>query len=287
MIGHNSRDNVLQYSAGVDAVTLIGVDHKSALTFYNEYETLSRDVEIATIREKPWGMHGYKGKSRGPVRVGIKDDRAIISVMGPLSERLVTLASTIACKFTRLDLQITTKLDSPQPFLAEQLKDAPNLTSLVERGKLWMSFHQSPDGSTVYFNKRTSPSYGRIYDKSREYAYPIGKVWRYEIEIKEDLADRIGQLLVTTQEYERLLVDYVASWFADREICIPIGTRDRPSIPETPTGATGIDNTLKWLNKQVRPSIKWLVDIGLEHKVEEAIGFQLGLTYSEDERIDF
>jgi Replication initiation factor len=287
MVGMDQRENCQQWSVGVDAATLVGLDHKSALVFYNEYETICLDIEVATQREKPWGTHGYKGKSRGPVRVGLKDDRSIISVTGPLATRLVSLSKTVWCKFTRIDLQITCKMDGPVPTLAERLRTSHNLTSLVERGKLWMSYHSSPDGDTLYFNKRTSPSYGRMYDKSRDYAYPLGKVWRFEIELKEELADKIGQIVANAERQEELLADYVASWYADREICVPIGTRGRPSIPETATRVTGVDNTLSWLNKQVAPSLSWLNQAGLKDKAEAALGVQLTFPDDSTERLDF
>jgi len=286
-LGIDQRDNCLAWMTGVDAVTLVGIDHKSTLVFYNEYETLCLDAEVAASREKPWGTHGYRGKRRGPVMVGLKGDRAILSVMGPLSERLVRLAGTIACRFTRVDLQVTCKMDSPVPNLAHLTFDAPNLTRDRECGKIYQSLIQSPDGHTLYFNKRTSPTYGRVYDKSREFAYPLGKMWRYEVELKEDIADRIGQILVNATDVDALCADYVASWYADREVCVPIPTRSKPTFPKLAPSATGIDNTLTWLRQQVRPSVKWLIDIGLQHKVQEALGTQLTLLDEDEERIDF
>jgi len=286
-IGVEQRENCLSWFTGVDAVTLIGLEHKSVPVFYNEYETLCRDVEVAAKPERPWGTHGYRGKMRGPVRVGLKGDKAILSVTGPLSERLVRLAGTVACKFTRVDLQVTCKMDGPDPTLAERLFDAPNLRNSRECGKTYQSLIQSPDGCTLYFNKRTSATYGRTYDKSREFAYPLGKIWRYEVEIKEELADRIGQVLVSAPDLDALAADYVASWYADRDVCVPIPLRSRPTFPNLAPSVSGVDQTLSWLKNQVKPSVNLLVEMGLKHKVEESLGVQINLFDMDDEGVDF
>jgi DNA relaxase NicK len=275
------------WSAGVDAATLVGLDHRSALQFYNEYETLSLDVEVAASREKPWGTHGYKGKQRGPVRVGLKGDRTIISVTGPLSFRILTLSTLVASRFTRIDLQITCEMDTPWVNHAYELYQVENLQNMVERGKLHMSYHSSPEGDTVYINKRTSPNYARIYDKSQNYGYIKGKIWRYEIEIKEELADKIGSILAVSDSPETLAADYVASWFADRHICVPIEQRNRFNVPKTATSVTGIDTTLEWLSRQVKPSLEWLNQAGLKGKAEDALGVQLRFREEPEERIDF
>jgi hypothetical protein len=41
------------------------------------------------------------------------------------------------------------------------------------------------------------------------------------------------------------------------------------------------------MKRQVRPSVKWLIDIGLQEKVQEALGMQLNLFDINDERTDF
>lgn len=286
-IGMEQRDNCLQWTCGVDAVTLVGIDHRSALVFYNEYETLSMDVEIAASREKPWGMHGFKGKQRGSVRVGLKDDRAIISVTGPLSERLVSLYRTVACKFTRIDLQVTCKMDGPVRFLAREMWESWNLTNKRNSGKLHQTYMSSNEGDTLYFNKRTATQFARIYDKSLEYAYPLGKIWRFELELKQDLAERMGGVLANAERPQELLSDYVVSSFYDLEVCVPVGIPNRVSLPEMPKGVSGNEQTLSWLTNQVKPSIDHLIEVGLREKVQEALGIQLNLPEEDQERIDF
>lgn len=287
MEGLALRGNVLEFSASIDAVTMVSQDQKGVLAFYNEYETWTTFEEVRVHRERPWGMHGYRGKQRRSIRVGLKEDRAILSATGPHSHRLVSLAKALPVKFTRIDLQITTVMDSPIQNLAKSTLHSGNLQSEIERGKLWLSYVNSPDGDTLYINKRTSPTFGRIYDKSRDFSEVRGKIWRYETEVKEELADRIGQVLVNVEKLNEFCADYVASWFADREICVPIEPRSKPSIPKVPTNPAGIDQTLFWLSKQVRPSLEWLISIGLKPKVEEALGFQLDFGDFTEKELDF
>lgn len=282
-IGHNQLDNVTGWSAGIDAVTVIGQDHHSALLFYNEYDNIKARLTLGKVEDKAWSMHGYRGKSCHSVRVGLRDDKTILMVTGEEAARVFHVAKQVAVKYTRVDLQITLKLETPVRTWASDHYHAPNLLGARERGKMYMSLVNSPDGDTLYTNKRTSPTFGRMYDKSRDYGGALGTFWRFEVEAKEETGNRMGRLLEHLTEYEDISADYVAGWYGDRSVCIPLGLRDKVSIPEIPSRVTGFQNTLDWLTRQVKPSINVLKQAGLLQEAEKALGIQLTFPENSDD----
>lgn len=274
-IGHNQLGNVKGWSAGIDAVTVIGQDHHSALLFYNEYDNIKTRLNLGKVVDKTWGMHGYRGKQCHSVRIGLKDDKTILMVTGPEAERVFNVSKRVNVKYTRVDLQVTIELSDPARLWAHEHYHAPNLRGNRERGKLYTSLINSPDGDTLYLNKRTSPTFGRMYDKSREFMADYGSHWRFEVEAKEETSDRLGHLLEHLTEYEQIAADYVVGWFGDRAICVPLGPRDTVSIPELPSRVTGFTQTLDWLRRQVKPALNVLEQAGLQRDAENALGIQL------------
>lgn len=274
-IGHNQHDNVRDWNAGIDAVTVVGQDHHAALPFYEEYDNIRARLGTIKEREKPFYLHGYRGKQCGSVRVGLKDDKCLLMVTGPQAEHVFKVARKYLVKYTRIDLQVTLGMDTPCRGWASDQYHSPDLTGARDRGKIYMSLVQSPTGDTMYFNKRTSPTYGRMYDKSQDYMGVLGQFWRFEVEAKEELCDKLGRILEYLDEYETVAADYVVGWYGDRGICVPLGPRDRVSIPEIPSGATGFQQTLDWLARQVGPSVHTLIQAGLGEEVERALGIQL------------
>lgn len=274
-VGFNQRDNVVEWNAGVDAVTVIGQNHHAALPFYNEYDNVRVRLGIAHAPDRPWSMHGYRGKQCGPVRVGLKDEKCILAVTGSESARVFEVSKRYTVKYTRIDLQVTLKLETPIRSWAYDHYHNPILTARAERGKIYASLIQSPDGDTMYLNKRTSPTYARMYDKSSEYMGSRGQYWRFEVEAKEEHSDRLGRILENLTEYTEIAADYVAGWYGDRDICVPLGTRDKLVIPEMPSGVSGFQETLAWMRRQVKPSLEILQQAGLLKEAEESLGVQL------------
>lgn len=286
-VGSSQQPNIIEWNAGVDAITVVGQDHHSALLFYNEYENVKTRLDQQEKQDKPWGMHGYRGKQCGSVRVGLKDDKTILMVTGPQAERVFAVSRTVAVKYTRIDLQVTLKLETPVRMWAYNHYHSDNLTSVRERGKMYMSLINSPTGDTLYLNKRTSPTFGRMYDKSREYEEVLGKVWRFEVEAKEEHCDKLGRILEYLGEYEDVAADYVAGWYSDREVCVPVGIRDGISLPKLAEKITSNAQKLEWLRRQVAPSIQELIQVGLREDVEKALGVKLDEIAYLQERIDF
>lgn len=284
-VGFYQQGNIKGWNAGVDAITVVGQDHHSALPFYNEYDNIRIRLGTDTCKERPFYLHGYRGKQCGSVRVGLKDDKCLLMVTGPEAERVFAISRQVHVKYTRIDLQVTLEMESPVKSWAEDIYDAPNLREATERGKIHTSLVKSPTGTTLYLNKRTSPTYARMYDKSEEYMGVLGKFWRFEVEAKEDHSDRLGRILENLHEYETVALDYVTGWYGDRGICVPVGPRDTVRLPGVSTRTTSDEQTLAWLARQVRPSILALLSAGKGEEVERALGVQLEMPeYWNDER---
>jgi hypothetical protein len=67
--------------------------------------------------------------------------------------------------------------------------------------------------------------------------------------------------------------DTVVSWWGSRGVdCSDIETGRHVVIPIVRTLPTDTEAKLKWIAKQVRPTVKYLVEMGLHEEVYTALG---------------
>jgi len=117
----------------------------------------------------------------------------------------------------------------------------------------------SEGGSTLYVGSRQSMRYGRIYDKGVEQkeAAP-GTLWRFELEIKDDLADQAISMLYGSSEPDRQIAGILGDFFVDRGIPVfwtvpPMDERFRiPRITQDDAGS------LRWLRGPVASVVERL-----------------------------
>src|ERR1044072_3303546 len=176
--------------AGPDYITVTGKNGSPSL----DLEFLS-DREFSRAKEKgakplPASLLGYDGYKLEHYFFGRRTDDVMVRCSGPetlyLAKELIQAASNVS----RLDLQVTIWTNGEQPHLG--VHGYKHLTmyrrAYGRPGNLTL-VQNHPQGETLNVNKRSSDSYGRLYDKATEsQAGPARTIWRYEVEFKRRVA---------------------------------------------------------------------------------------------------
>lgn len=255
-------------SEAVDALTITATGLEGKLSISLVVEAM-RDY-LLLQEKKPFTFRNAKGWSRGSVsyaeelKQGVKL-WSILMVKGEQSE----IAFTEACKLkdlkiTRIDIAVDILMLEPVVQLPRKLKD-------TYKGKFDINLIESLTGDTLYCGSREGGVYVRIYDKSEEYNYELGRVWRFEVEFKKGQAPTVFGLL--RDNGIKIAQDVV--WTAVRSRDLPT-----PKIGQTinlkaqrVTFSTS-QMKLAWLGRQVRPTVEYLMNIGKKEEVYKQLGFE-------------
>ena len=184
----------------------------------------------------------------------------------------------LAKNVTRLDLQVTVTLTKPWPAMATMayawLDDNPDLR---RKQLTYTLLENTSGGSTLYVGSRASDQYGRFYDKGKERDKEAekGKEWRYEVEFKGQRASNvIEQLkrLTGASDVEAAISTTVHTWFAAREMPPIWAKNGQPMKMDIKATVTSDELKLLWLTKQVRPSVRQLLEHGRSEELMIALG---------------
>jgi hypothetical protein len=164
---------------------------------------------------------------------------------GVTSHNLIPLALATAEKCTRIDIQVTTAVNTPNLLdLASRLKKRKRTVGYIESGGL----------ATCYIGSFKSPKVIRVYMKDL-------KTLRFEVMYKGLRAHAMFDYLVLRMDaYDGAIIDQLSAWLRHEvnatgdewlssvfESALPIGGKAEktPAIKKTQT------NTEKWLNDVV------------------------------------
>lgn len=133
---------------------------------------------------------GFQGWSCDGFFYGVRDDLAICIASGPNTPTLVKPIIEVADNVSRLDLQVTVFAGAEQPNLAiEGYRRLTRQRTEAHRPGMVTLITSDPKGQTLNVNKRTSDSFGRLYDKASESDLgPPRSIWRAETEFKRSYA---------------------------------------------------------------------------------------------------
>ena len=239
--------------AGIDWMTITTKDTKR---FEEWTEAFALVASEEKARGHKWGsahILGYKGESCGHAFLGKRTDGAMVRLTSSAAQTYGHLFSPEACHVTRIDLQVTVQFDYPaQNFLKRAYDHARVQPVKNGRPPVYSLLENSLGGSTIYVGSRSSMRYGRIYDKGEESGTELpGRMFRWELEIKDQLADQAVQMLAYSANPERQLLALVGSFFDERALPVTWSIprdEERFSLPRILPDDAG---SLKWLNGPV------------------------------------
>lgn len=182
---------------------------------------------------------------------------------------------------SRLDLQVTIEGEpGAHPCVAQ---DAYEARGAARRGgrKIGRTYLQnSQGGATCYLGSRRSDLMGRVYDKGVERGDQVpGTTWRWELELKRDLADLTARELVLVEQLEEAIGGLVSQSFDEWGVPLPPMFSSLP-MHRCHRQASDVERTLRWLEVGVRPSVDYLRSRGLLREALRALGLDTPTTDS-------
>lgn len=247
----------------IDALTVTATGLEGKLSIATILHNMA-DV-LAIEPQKPFRFNGASGWARGSVRYADKKNEAlgtiwsILMVTGPNSEEALRLALKVGdLKFTRIDIAVDIKMSERILGLARKLKDG-------YKGKKEVKLIESLTGDTFYCGSRESDVMVRIYDKSSEYGYELGRVWRFEVEYKGARAESVANYVA--MQGSNGIPDLLWTSLKSSDLPSPVWGQT-VDIKSQKVTMTSSERKLAWLGTQVKPTVKWLMSLG---KTEEII----------------
>lgn len=260
-------------SSGIDWLTCSQrrSDEQSAL-WRNASKLLERE-EAAGNRVKPWKLRNVTGLICGQTVRAMSPTHIVAQLSGAAAQENAMSLLPFADHVSRLDLQVTamftgegTRAVAQAAYGAQERRrrgGAPLTRTLL---------NSQAGGATCYLGSRSSDVYGRVYDKGVESGQaPAGKLWRWEVEMKRDVATLTACELVAVECAAIAAAGrcswQMSEWGTPLPLSLPAAPIFRPQTRE-PDSA----RILRWLSQGVRPSVEYLCGIGLRDEVTRALG---------------
>jgi len=266
----------LAVSAGLDWLTVTSQRDEDGYDWYDLFRLqpgLSED----------WRNKWYIGRKKTGFRWGYSEKQGYIFMStGETVPHIFNSVVPAAKNVSRVDFQVTVELTNPIETLAENYY--AHMCKCKKRKYTLITNNNK--GKTLYVGSRQSSSFGRVYDKGVESKQAVaGKIWRYEIELKQPRSHKVARKLLElinpwdkTEDIKRMdltlaVLPTVYDWFDDRGV-LPIFDRDGSNelVVEIGRKVTTDEKKLEWLTTQVRPTIQYFLNKGLEERLEEALG---------------
>jgi DNA relaxase NicK len=265
-------------SAAVDFLTITAVDTGVKTALCERALKTSAILEEFGEQRKSWHWRGYSGFRTGGMAYGERQDSAIAMLSGIDCQAFWSIFAPHSTNCTRVDLAVTIRLKKCSPRLLENYVKWAREEGSPALRRLTSVTSGDGTGKTLYVGSRSSDQFGRVYDKGAQIKNPleIHRLYRYEVEFKRDRAALVlGELIGSKQPEERarLIGQTVFTWFDNRGIPPVFGKFGDGSIPlELSARITSASRKLTWLRKQVRPTVRWLLEATGERDVLWALG---------------
>lgn len=274
--------SVNRVEGGIDWLTLTLKHETSGYT-----EWRSKCIERLQLWEgtgnilKSASRLGYEGISCGGAFVGEREDGSVAIFTGGLAAFTYEDTYHSAAHCSRLDVQITMELAADDTTYGlhrynEAIRANELLPSTRQRKLSEYSTHKG--GATYYIGARSSPAFGRIYDKMRESLLDAYRnCWRYEVECHNKEATTLYHYLhVTDVALPQIIRNYVARWYVKRGVLCPFWLEGAPpALWAVVHDKSDADRRLIWLEKQVRPALRTLRQVCGDATIAQALGIDL------------
>lgn len=263
--------------AGMDWLTAVSRNEIGGRNLEELYRV--REAEAVTVGFLPTfdQKYGYEGFRCGKLFFGRRGESSMLIVSSSDAQQLAQVIDWENCHATRIDLQVTSWRNYVENWAETQKAALENAIEANTGNKLpepVLIVPRKGKGQTLAVGSRSSPRYGRLYDKGAESGDEYyASSWRYEVEYKGDAATHILRALRTARFGTDFILRSVAGQFDAWHISRTFNTQS--PIRPAPLGKrrTDVQRKLDWLNKQVRGTVDKLRELGLELDALAALGF--------------
>lgn len=276
--GYNAME-ISMWEKPLYPVTSAGIDYVTASNADEFHVVMCGQYMIGMLTElKERGFHvtksarlGYIGRATDGFFHGYNEGKTLAVLSGDLAREFG--AGLIRCsqKQSRIDLQVTVDAGAERPVLSRSAYRVA--TQMKQRGGRPREFKLTvthPQGDTLNVNKRTSDSYGRLYDWGA--AHKTGekhRYWRYEVEAKRNYATHLATYFGHHHADKAVATRVVFDWFKAtlfEPAFEPLGV----SCTHERTPATDRPGVLSWFNSSVSITIeKAIAEFGPQRVSDE------------------
>ncbi len=238
------KSRIQEYSSGLDWLTLTAF---SSDLQRREFRAFVRDLKRELVSRGEMGVEMKAGEYQGQNFNGIRlltrprDNHDMIAASGEATPVFAALAveKDLCGKCTRIDAQITARLEKPDPKFAQKIRDTIRKLEKAQgrTQQTPLATHEAAHGDEgIGIGNRKSAIYGRVYDWDLKHRKERNSVlWRLEAELKQEAAITGWSRYRESRNPGRLCAEMVATrfekWgvkdpaFLDLEKCVINGTR--------------------------------------------------------------
>lgn len=262
-------------SAGVDWITATA--QKGSTRW--EMETFARNQRERLMDSgesiKQGYRLGYYGWQAEHFFHGQREGGSIIVASSNVAHSIYKSVIEVADNVSRLDLQVTVSTPIDRPNLAAQAHHIIKSGSPAKVRMKNVSYtNTSPQGDTCNIGKRSSDSFGRLYDKAAESGHGAALTrWRYEIELKRSLANAAATTLRSYESPQAVALSLVHKWFDTRGVA-PVFAPEQSFCPQNASPSDAKRDVLRWFEESLSVTVGRAVRYHGLDRVLEALCLQ-------------
>jgi hypothetical protein len=257
-------------SSGIDWVTTFNAEEFNVIMCAEYMDGMKEELKSRGHYVQKSVRMGYIGWSCDGAFHGFNEKRTLAILSSDLAREFGVGLLQVSQQASRLDLQVTIDASAERPVLSlSTYHYARNGGAGRGRPRELKLTQTHPNGDTLNVNKRTSDTYGRLYDygaahKSEE----KHRLWRYEVETKRDSCRALARRFNSDQLAAPLAESYVAGWFAERTFHPPFTPR-RISCPQDFSPDKIRPGVLAWFEDSVSVTVaRAIKDFGAQRTLE-------------------
>lgn len=231
-----------------------------------------------------WGFSGYKGERIAGLEWGYRHDGAIVRLSGFSAQRWWKRFGKLSTNCSRIDVQTTVVYDEHWTRTMRRHWREARHWSIERKHRPRAKAVTGLDGpETIYSGQRVSDIFLRCYHRGSKKGCEkaLGHI-RYETELKADRGKFALSSLLSCTNADSECGAMTWSNFTNRGYSLKW-----PVISHQPYSCHRSDSDsqrrLKWLRKQVRPTVEFLVASGLAAECIDALGLQVQLEPTVDQ----
>jgi hypothetical protein len=211
---------------------------------------------------------GYEGLSAGNCFVGENDRGTYCQFTGEKADWAYDYTIHPKTHYSRIDVQTTVKYREYQANIGKAAyRDSIRGNELLPAGrkrKIWIIVG-SDGGDTCYIGSASSEQRCRIYNKERQSEdISYTRAWRYEVVFKNDLACSFARNLSGRADSQsQYCLETCHNWLLARGVRLQgVLLQSTIALPLQRSLPTDVERKLEWLETQVKPTIKYLCELG-------------------------
>lgn len=211
------------FNAGIDWVTSFNADNFNINLVAEYMETVFDDLKNRGHHISKSVRMGHVGRSTEGAFHGFNEKRTLAILSSDLAREFGAGLIKLSQKTSRIDLQVTVDTCAERPVLSKATyyfaTQSDKRRGRPRELKLTITH---PQGDTLNVNKRTSDSYGRLYDWGA--AHKMGekhRYWRFEVETKRHYCDHVASLINRGHDTQDVSARLVFDWWKERTFSPP------------------------------------------------------------------